>query len=129
LTIAQAGFRFHDPDIGIHATHLSYLKRIPVGKGYLHLSSPTVPAVTGLQSYAVDNYLVAGRPLTYQQRLGIIRAFNLGSIENEMAGTILRSRGVSLMADLDHVLAVGVNFVLMMVALLGIEIIWLRCGE
>lgn len=124
--IAEAGFRLRDPDIGVHATHSSYLKRRPIRIGYLHLDNPTVPAETGLRSYVVDNHLVAGRTLTYQQEVEAMRAFGLGAADQAFSGTILRSRGDSLMSDLDHVLAVGVNFALIMVALLGVEIMRYR---
>jgi len=123
--VAKAGFRLRDPEIGVHATHLSYLKRISVDSSYYCLDDPTIPDEE-LQTYTVDNYLVAGRPLTYRQRLAVVNAFGLSSPEEELSGTVLWSRGVSLMADLDHILAVAVNFVVIMAGLLGVEVLLYR---
>jgi len=126
--VSNAGFHLRYPDIGVNATHLPYLDRIDVPPGYYHLTNPSVPGdrVRNLQTYTVDKYMVASRSLTYAQTTTLRRAFELSSGVEALPSTFLHTQGISLTADVDHALAVIVNFVIIIAALFGLEILFYR---
>ena len=126
--VSNAGFHLQDPDIGVNATHLPYLNRIDVPPGYYHLTDPSVPGdrAKNLHTYTVDKYMVTSRSLTYAQKTTLRRAFELSSVTRGLPSTFLHTQGTSLMADVDHALAVIVNFVIIIVALFGLEILFYR---
>ncbi len=126
--VSNAGFHLRDPDIGVNATHLPYLHRVDVPPGYYHLMDPRVPGDhdSNLQTYTVDKYGVISRSLTYAQRETLRHAFELSSAEKGLPSTFLHTQGISLTADLDHALSVIVNFVIIIAALFGLEILFYR---
>jgi len=126
--VSNAGFHLEDPDIGVNATHLPYLNRIDVPPAYYHLKDPSVPGdrAINLRTYTVDKYMVTSRSLTYAQKTTLRRAFELSSGVEALPSTFLHTQGISLTADIDHALAVIVNFVIVVVALFGLEILFYR---
>ena len=126
--VINAGFHLRDPDIGVHARHLPYLNRIDVPSGYYHLKDPRVPndRTRNLRTYTVNKYMVTSPSLTYAQKTTLRRAFELSSAVEALPSTFLHTQGISLTADLDHALSVIVNFVIIIVALFGLEILFYR---
>ncbi len=126
--VSNAGFHLRYPDIGVTATRLPYLNRIDVPPGYYHLTDPSVPGdrARNVHTYTVDKYMVASRSLTYAQKATLRRAFELGSRIEALPSTFLHTQGISLTADIDHALAVIVNFVIIIAALFGLEILIYR---
>ena len=126
--VTNAGFHLRDLDIGVHATHLPYLNRIDVPPGYYRLKDPTIPddRTRNLRTYTVNKYMVTSPSLTYAQKTTLRRAFELSSAVEALPSTFLHTQGISLTADLDHALSVIVNFVIIIVALFGLEILFYR---
>ena len=122
---AMAGFRLRDPDIGVHATHLTYLERVGIPRGYYSQANPTIPDLASgrVQTYAVDNYLVAGEGVTDRQLGLALQAFELDPSTVGLGTAVLHSRGSSVVADLGTVLEAAVNLVIILVALFGFEIL------
>ena len=122
---AVAGFTLRDPDIAVFATHLTYLERVSIPRGYYSRADPTIPDIASgtLRTYAVDDYLVAGEGVTDRQ-LGIaLQAFELDPSTVGLGTAVLHSRGSSVVADLGTVLEAAVNLVIILVALFGFEIL------
>ena len=121
--VAGAGFQLQDSNIGVYANHLGYLEPIDLDRGYYNLSNPAVPDADKLQTYSVDNYLVAAEPATSQQLLTASQAFQLNPSNAELSTSMLHSSGESLMADLANILTAAVNLAIIIATLFGIEIL------
>jgi hypothetical protein len=119
---ADSGFKLTDPDIGVFATYRPYLSRIEVQPGYYHLGDPQVPD-SKIHTYTVDNYLVAGASVTDRQILTAIQAFDFARSDVDLPGNFLTRGSSSIIEDLANVLTGAVNFLIIMVALFGIEIL------
>lgn len=119
---AEAGFRLQDPDIGMYAEHHPYLRRIAVQRGYYKLSNPQVPHVN-LQTYTVDNYLVAGQGVTDRQIHTATQAFDFARSGIEPPSSILTRGSSPVLEDVANLFGAAVNFVIIMMALFGIEIL------
>jgi hypothetical protein len=122
---AMAGFELRDPDIGVYATHFTYLERVGIPRGHYSQADPTIPDIASgpMQTYAVANYLMAGEGVTDRQLGLALQAFELDPSTVGLGTAVLHSRGSSLVADLGTVLEAAVNLVIILVALFGFEIL------
>jgi hypothetical protein len=76
-----------------------------------------------IHTYTVDNYLVAGASVTDRQILTAIQAFDFARSDVDLPGNFLTRGSSSIIEDLANVLTGAVNFLIIMVALFGIEIL------
>jgi hypothetical protein len=79
-----------------------------------------------MSTYTVDKYLVGGPALTYAQEKFLRQTLQLTPFAQSLPSTILHTEGQSLMGDLNNALSVIVNFVVVIAALFGLELLLYR---
>lgn len=128
LQAVRLGYTLTRPDLGAFEEHLDYLSRRTVRPGYFH-DDPPIPQQP-LETYWVDNYLLARRSLSPDQRADLITALAISRNQRPLSESHLtrltHSSGNSLVADLADLFEAVVNCALVIAFFLGLEILLQR---